>query len=176
MSDDDLEAAGEESPADPDDTDDGEQPGPDLSDDDVATIPEEVVEQAEEAGGDDADSDADDGSDTEGSDDVPTTSPDARKSVGDVYVRAMGVTGAVARERAGEGLDGDREEIVDEYADLARELELDEYMDDWYAEHVGGDGEMSPGQGLVAMTGLFLAMVALDDPSMVSGALEGINA
>jgi len=162
-----------------DDQEADDEPEPDLSEDDVATIPEEIIEQAEEAGGetpdDGDDQDGDDG-DTAGSDDVPTHSPDTRKSVGDVYVRAMGVTGAVARERAGEGLDGDREQVVDEYADLARELELDEYMDDWYAEHMDGDGEMSPGQGLVAMSGMFLAMVALDDPTVVEGALEGVGA
>jgi hypothetical protein len=155
--------------------DEEEEEQPDIDEDDYATVdPELAAKAAEEADGGD-DEDEEDQSDEETSDDsVPATEPESRKSVGDVYVRAMGAAAYAARDRAGDGVEKDRSAVIDEYADLAADLELDDYMDQWYQENIGGSDEMSPGQGLVAMSGLFFAMVMLDDPAMVDGALDGV--
>jgi len=65
--------------------------------------------------------------------------------------------------------------VIDEYADLAKELDLDEYMDQWYRENLSGSSELGPGQGLVAMTSLFAVMVLVEDTEMLDGAIDSIG-
>jgi hypothetical protein len=151
-----------------------EQPQPDLDEDDYATVDPDLAQQAAEAATDSDDEDQDGDEQDEVDNSVPSTPAESRKSVGDVYVRAMGAAAYAARDRAGEGVENDRSAVIDEYADLATDLELNEYMNQWYQENIGHE-DMSPGQGLVAMSGMFFAMVMLEDPSIVDGALDGVS-
>jgi hypothetical protein len=168
--------------ADPDDTTDTDDPPePDLSDEDYAEIDPDLAAKAAEATAEDvADAVDDDEEPTDDKDDttddsVPDPSSKSGKSPGTMYCRALGAAAYTARDRAGDGVDDDRKAVIDEYADLAEDLELDEYLDEWWEQNVGGADEMSPGQGLVAMTGMFAAMVVLEDPGIVDGALDAAS-
>jgi len=133
-----------------------------LDDEDLEEISEEVAEQ------DQAD---DDGEDETADQELqqPTTEDITEDdiSVGHVYCRSLGVGAAVLVTRYDEEED-DPDELVDEYAQLAKQTDLDDYMDQWFEES-WGTSEMSPGQGLAVGTCLFAAMVAVQNPAVMEG-------
>lgn len=94
-------------------------------------------------------------------------------SVGHVYCRTLGVGAAVLVTRYDENED-DPDELVEEYAGLAKQTDLDQYMDQWFAENMGG-AEMSPGQGLAVGTCLFFAMVAMQNPAVMDGLASEVD-
>lgn len=125
-----------------------------------------VAEGDEEEDDQEADTD-----DTEGSaPGVPDAEDvvDGNISVGHVYCRSLGLGAAAMVNRYDEEADGDMDALVDEYADLAKQTDLDRYMDQWFAEQTGGSS-MSPGQGVVVMTLAFVAMVAIQNPAVADG-------
>jgi len=153
----------ETEPAAPDDAD-----GPDLDDEDMVEVPDDVAEQVADA---DTDEEADDG-DEEGEDDdaSPAPSPaDADVSLGDVYCNALGMGATVAKQEYGEGV-GDFETTMDQYAAMARQCDLDVYVDQWAAEHSGA--EMTPAQGILVGTAMFAMSVAASDSQLASNAME----
>lgn len=94
-------------------------------------------------------------------------------SLGDIYCNALGLGAAVARDRYGE-LDTEKADAMDEYADLARQLEIDQYVDEWLQQQ-GGVSQLGPGQAAMLMTVMFPVMVAMDDPALASNAMEGFD-
>lgn len=166
MSEDDVEADVDE------DAEEEGADGPALEDDDLVEIdPDVAAEVAAETSDEEVtDDDVDDAGDQEASSDDSltgeTTSPgSSRTSIGHVYCQALGMGATLARERQGSGLDpADREQHVDDYADMARQLDIDDYVDEWVAEH--GVDELTPGQAIVISTCMFGSMVLIDDPAL----------
>ncbi|ELZ07332.1 hypothetical protein [Natrialba aegyptia] len=158
-----------------DDRDDDREDEESLEEDAYADIDPEIAEQVAEADAEDADDEIDvdnPAEEPEDTDDSPSTGD--RKTVGHVYCRALGAGAAISQDRMGSGVD-DRSAVIDEYADLAKELDLDEYMDQWYRENLSGSSELGPGQGLVAMTSLFAVMVLVEDTEMLDGAIDSMS-
>ena len=159
-----------------DDPDGGDEPEPELEGDAFADVDPEIAEQVAAADAEDEDVDDDPDADLEDDPDGGDAGDGSgdRKTVGHVYCRALGAGAAISQDRMGSGVD-DRSAVIDEYADLAKELDLDEYMDQWYRENLSGNSELGPGQGLVAMTSLFAVMVLVEDAEMLDGAIESMS-
>ncbi|DAC85266.1 hypothetical protein [Natrinema versiforme] len=157
----------------------GDEPEPELEEDSYADIDPEIAEKvaaadAEDADGDDGSDDAvDGGNDGDASDDAGDDTPD-NLSPGHIYCKALGAGATISQERMGSGVD-DRSAAIEDYAELAKDLDLDDYFDQWYAENIGGSDEISPGQGLVAFSSLFAVMVLVEDAEMLDGAIDSMN-
>ncbi|GAA0276898.1 hypothetical protein [Halobacterium noricense] len=134
----------------------GEQP--DIDPDEQADMDglADLAEQVEEEAGADVDDDQEDtDADNEGAEEeasAPAAPGGSTTNWGDLYVGTV-TTGLNA--------------VIDEYGhddadhiseDLARDLHLDEYVDDWMAEQ--GKAEMDPAQGMLIAT-VALAMTVL---------------
>jgi len=170
MSNDDPEDAPADDAPEPDeqaaDTADDEQP--EIDDDEMADFGA-VADEIEDAAGADPDETDDDQEDSD-DEDEPSLSMDAtaddRVTPGDIYCNALGMGAAVARASYGTADPDERSDLVDEYGDMARDLEIDTYVDQWLEEH-GGIDELGPGQAILLSTVMFGGMVAMDDPEMV---------
>ena len=150
---------------------------PDLDDEDLVEIDPEMAEAVADEG------DESDGSESEGDDSDTsaesetsdtTTTLTTGTSAGDIYCNALGMGAAVARESKGSGVE-DREAAIEEYGDLARQLDLDDFVNEWIREHGGAD-ELTPGQGLAVGTAMFAMAVMVEDPAIVEnmgGSQEG---
>lgn len=146
---------------------------PEIDDDDIVdvqAVAEEIEEDAATDDENDDDQEANAGS-ADGGDSIPTDSD--RVTPGKVYTNGLGVAGATLRERYGE-LDSPRKDVADEYAELARDLEVDDAVDDWLAEQ-GGVDELSPGQAVLVTTLMWGGMVAMDDPDVVGGLADDLG-
>jgi hypothetical protein len=64
---------------------------------------------------------------------------------------------------------------MEEYGDLARDLQIDEYVDQWMQEQ-GGMDELTPGQAIIVSTMLFGGMVAMEDPEMMENVAGEVGA
>ena len=170
----------------PEPTEQEEEPAddeqPDIADDEMADF-DAVADEIEEQAGASADEGDDEGTDKQNDNpddsaeepDMSMSAPsEADISIGDVYCNGLGMMAAVGRSRYGEP-DRDRSAMVDEYGDLARDLQIDEYLDKWMAEH-GGMDELGPGQALVVSTLLFGGMVMMDDPEMAGNIAGEVSA
>jgi hypothetical protein len=160
-----------EEPGDPEDTPDEEgEDTPELGEEDYATLDEEMSADIVAA---DREGESEDGEET---DETPDTTdsgevaPADAPSIGRVYCNGLGAVATLAKDKHGSGVD-DRERSIDEFSNLAQSCEIDRYMDAWAEEHMG-DGEMSPGQGVVVMTAVFCVLVAVEDPELSDAALE----
>jgi len=138
-----------------------------------------------------ADDDSDDTEDAETTEDeetnaaTPPASTDASDaaaalaegdvSLGHVYCRGLGVATALAVDRCGDDADPrSREEIIEEYSGLAKQMEIDQYIDQHMA-HSGGMESLSPGQTAVLLTGAMAVLVAVSEPAVTDAALDGIE-
>jgi hypothetical protein len=161
-------------PAGPDDPE-----GPDLEDDDLVDVDDDMIEAASQATtSSDEDDDHEDASDREDNDDdgnkSPTETLTSGTSVGDLYCNALGMGATIARDSKGSGVD-DREEQMDEYSDLARQLELDKFVDEWVEQHGAAD-ELTPAQGIAIGTGMFAMMVLVEDPTIAENIGQEVGA
>lgn len=152
---------------------------PDIEDDEIADFSEvaaEIDQAVAEEREDDDDGDQEATSEGKESDDVDVGMDGAssRTTVGDVYCNALGMTAAVARSSYGSADRDDRADLVEDYGDLARQLEIDQAVDDWLEEQ-GGMDELTPGQAIVVSTLLFAGMVAMDDPELIEGIAEEVG-
>jgi len=155
-----------EAEADVDDQEEPEQPS--IDEDEMADLDSIAEEVEREAGAADGDQEDVDDPDRESSKDLELDADDARTSIGDVYCNVLGMSAAVAKDELGSGLEGDRKDALDEYADIARDLEIDEAVDDLIEEY-GGPDQLSPGQTVIVMTVVFTGVVAMDDPEILEG-------
>lgn len=141
----------------------------------VAAELEEASQKQQDEGESSEDGD-DDQADEQG--DLPDRGVDPSEadiSIGTVYTNALGMSAAVARGRYG-SLDDedDRDDVADEYASMARQIQLDEWMDQWIAEQGGLDG-LSPGEAVLLGTLMWGGMVLLDDPEMAENMLGEVR-
>lgn len=163
---------GAEQAADPDETseeDTDEQP--EISEDEFADVDLDAVsERAEEEAGADADdeeadSEAADEESDEAADSGAERAEPSGESWGDMYVGTLTTLSNAAIEEHGKP---DAEQIDES---LARQLHLDEYMDDLMAKH-GKREEMPPEQALLLSTSMFLVMVLGTKTELPSKVLE----
>jgi len=153
----------ETDPATPDEAD-----GPDLDDDDMVDLPDDVVQKAAEADPEDGEGAVDEAD--EESDDVPTADAGAGDvSLGHVYCKALGMGATIAKDKHGEGVD-DFEQSMEQFSMMARQCDLDTYVDQWAAEH--GGAEMTPAQGILVGTTMFAMSVAASDSALATNAME----
>jgi len=170
----DADDATTEEPADGSEEEESEQP--EIEDEEMAdfgAVADEIEEAAGASATDDEDADGDDSTDSaaaEGDDGEPDLSMDDngedRITPGDIYCNALGMSAAVARASYGSADPDDRSDLVEEYGEMARDLQIDEYVDQWLEEH-GGMDELSPGQAILLSTVMFGGMVAMDDPEIL---------
>ena len=162
-------------PAGPDDPD-----GPDLDDDDHVDVDEDMVaavasDDAQEGSDEeDADDDQDQSQDSSSSSKSPTETLTTGTSMGDMYCNALGMAGAMARQSHGSGVE-DRQQVMDRYSDDARQIGLDDFVNEWMQEQ-GGIDELSPGQGIMIGTAMFAVGVMIDDPTIAENLAEEAGA
>jgi len=153
----------------PDDAPDDQPPIEDGEMADWGEVAEEIEEAEENADEDGGDDEQDDDEPDEQGAEVPNG-----VSLGDVYCNALGMGAAVGRSRYGSADADERDDLMDEYGDLARQLQIDEYVDEWMAEN-GGMDSLSPGQAILLSTFIFAGAVGMDDPEMVDGIVEEVG-
>ncbi|WP_323192843.1 hypothetical protein [Halostella sp. PRR32] len=160
----DVDDVEETEPATPDEAD-----GPDLDDDDMVDLPDEVVDKAAEADADDVEEAVDDADDQDETESSTETVDEDDVSLGHVYCKALGMGATIAKEHHGEGVD-DFESEMDQYAMMARQCDLDTYVDKWADQH--GGAEMTPAQGILVGTAMFAMSVAASDSTLATNAME----
>jgi len=167
----------ENTTADPEAAEDEEETDeqPAIEDEEMADF-SAVADEIEQEAGEDQET-AEDVDDADNDDDsaemgLETDGPDI--SIGDVYCNGLGMLAAIGRTQYGTA-ERDRSALVDEYGDMARDLQIDEYVDQWVTEH-GGMDEMTPGQAIILSTLLFGGMVAMDDPEMLENVAGEVGA
>lgn len=165
---------GDVEPASPDDAE-----GPDLDDDDYVDVDAEMAAAVAESTTEDTSDNSDDSDgderetttdDTSESDPSPTDTLTSGTSVGDMYCNALGMGATLARQQKGSGVE-DRESQMEEYGALARQLDLDQFVDEWVEAHGGAD-ELTPGQGIAIATGMFAMTVLTEDPAIIENMQE----
>jgi hypothetical protein len=92
-------------------------------------------------------------------------------SVGDIYCNGLGLMAALGRTRYGTADEDEREELADEYADMARQIDLDDYLDQ-YLQQSGHLDELGAGQAVIIGSLMFGGMVMIDDPEMAMNAAD----
>ncbi|WP_232703143.1 hypothetical protein [Halobacterium wangiae] len=146
-------SAGDDQPT----IDDGERADVDSE---LASLAADVEAEAG-AGSDDEDDESDD---QEGSGDLAKPTEEGSPNWGDLYVGTV-TTGLNA--------------VIDEYGDedaehidesLARDLHLDEYVDEWMNQQ--GKAEMDPAQGMLIATAALAATVLISKTDLPSKALK----
>jgi len=155
-----------EAEADVDDQEEPEQPS--IDEDEMADL-DSIAEEVEvDAGAGDQDG-AEDVDDQENAD-LDLDEDADRTSIGDVYCNVLGMTAVTAKDRYGSGLDDGqgRKDALDDYAEIARDLEIDEAVDD-LIEQYGGPDSLTPGQTVIVMTIVWGGMVAMEDPEILEG-------
>ena len=170
------EDQGDDQPAEQGETSSETSENPPVEQDEMADLGS-VAEELEEA----SQKQQDEGDSSEDSDEDDTDDPTEREidpnesdiSLGTVYCNALGMSAAVARGRYGD-LDRDRDRVADEYADMARQIDLDTYLDQWMREQ-GGLDQLSPGEAVLLGTLMWGGMVMLDDPTMAETALGEVR-
>lgn len=154
----------------------GSEEQPDIEPDeqadmgDLADIAEQVEEEAgADVDGDDDTEDTDDADGDEAAASAPAASADSKTTDwGDLYCSTV-TTGlnAVIDEYGHEDADH-----VDE--SLARDLHLDEYVNDWMAQQ--GKAEMDPAQGMLIATAALAVTVLVSRTDLPSKALSKAKA
>jgi hypothetical protein len=144
---------------------------------DLSAVAEEVAEETAEATSEESsESEGGQPADTGDGDQPDPAGPSQPElSIGDIYCNGLGLMAALGRSRYGSADDDQREELADEYADMARQIDLDEYLDQ-YLQQRGALDELGPGQAVVIGTLMFGGMVMVDDPDMAVSAVEEVRA
>ncbi len=156
--------------AETEESDDGEEQ-PDIAPDEQADMGElaEIAEQVEEeAGADVDDEDEDDDSDGEEAASAPAAPTEAGAADwGDLYVGTVTTGLNAVIEEYGH----DDAEQIDE--SLARDLHLDEYVNDWMAEQ--GKAEMDPAQGMLVATAALCVTVLVSRTDLPNKAVAKLQ-
>lgn len=155
---------------------------PDVGEEDMADFSEvaDIIEdegsdsESSETEGEEGDEQADESSDeSDETGSEPEVSPEL--SIGDLYCNALGLAGAVSRHKFGSATEDERDEMVDEYGDMARQIELDRYVDQWIEQNRHLDS-LGPGQAVLLGTIMWGGMILVDDPDLASGISEEVKA
>ena len=145
---------------------------------DLGSVAEEIEEASQKRQEAEGSEEEAAGSDENDQDDPPERDVDpggSEISLGTVYTNALGMSAAVARGRYGSIEDDERDRVADEYANMARQIQLDEYLDQWVQTQGGLDG-LSPGEAVLLGTLMWGGMVMLDDPTMAENVLDEVRA
>ena len=157
---------------------------PAIDDDELADfseVAEEIAESEtdsettdqESADGDDSgDQESDRESEQEAGENLGQTEMEV--SLGTVYTNGLGMMAAVSRQKYGSLDEDERDDLADDYAEMARQIELDAYLDEW-VEQAGGLEGLSPGQAVVLGTLMWGGMVMMDDPAMAGTLVEEVR-
>lgn len=122
--------------------------------------------------------DSDDEESTESDESAPETDaspagmPDARTSIGDVYCGGLGVAAGVLVARYDE--EQDRKDVSAEYEAMARDMYLDQFLNEWLREK-GRPEDLPPGQAVVVGTVMFLAAVMVTNPAVGEGLMGDLK-
>lgn len=146
-----------------DDADEEEQPEveeSEMADVDFDALADEVEEEAG-ADGEESDVEADD------AESDPEVMEPSGESWGDMYVGTLTTLSNAVIDEYGD----EDEDHVDE--DLARQLHMDEYFDEFMAKR--GKSDMPPEQALLLSTTMFLAVVVGTKTDLLSEALGEVS-
>ena len=168
----------EQQPADDGDPTDDDRP--EMAEEEMAAFGEvaeqieagENTEETDQTGEEPTEQDTDDTDEPAGSE-VEDSGPDL--SIGDIYCNGLGMVAAISRARYGSAEKEDREDLVEEYGDMARQIELDKYIDQWLQQSAGMDN-LGPGQAVLLGTVMFGGMVVVDDPEMAENITQEVSA
>ena len=147
---------------------------PAIDDDEFADVDlDAIAEDVENEAGADSDDDADGDQEATESDESTDAEEAAEAastgdSWGDMYVGTLTTLSNAAIEEHGKP----GAEAIDE--SLARQLHLDEYMDDWMAKH-GKREDMPPEQALLLSTAMFLVVVVGTKTELPNQLLQEID-
>lgn len=171
-----TEAAEEQDESSEEQESDSANDQPAINPDEMADL-SSVADEVEESMADESDESSESDTD-EGGEDAPEepeeAGADARTSIGDVYCNMLGMAAWAARDRYGD-LDGmDRSEAMEQYADIAADLEIDAAVDDWI-EQQGGPDALTPAQTVIIMSVVWGGIVVMDDPAILD-TLDGEEA
>jgi hypothetical protein len=166
-----TDVADDEQPAEEPPDEDAEPEKPDVGADQRVDVDLEAVDKSIE---EDDEGNESDGSGDSGGDSEPDADEDAYKAttdpsgynLGDAYVKGLTTACNTAVNRYCEDPDP-----VD--ADLARELELDQAINDWLATKDMND-EMSPGQAVLVSTLLFVGLTVAMNAELVNGLIDDL--
>jgi len=147
---------------------------PEIEDDEMADF-SAVAEEMGDPDEDDEKTESEEEGKSDDSSDETRLSTTDRVSVGDVYCNALGMGAAVSRARYGTADEEERAELVDEYSEMAKDLQIDEYVNQWLEEN-GGIDELSPGQAILFSTMLYGGLVVMDDPEMLDNIASEVAA
>lgn len=100
---------------------------------------------------------------------------DDRVTIGEVYCNGVGLAAAAAVGSFGGDDDPrDRKDLMDEYSGLARDLDLDKYVDDALAAH-GGPEDLPPAHAAVLMTVVLAVSIGVSEPEATTNLVEAIK-
>lgn len=158
-----------------DETETSAEDAPEIADEEMAEAPvDALAEDVEDATAPETDADAEADADGDTDPDADPTDADAPlskpegESWGDLYVGTLTTVSNQLIEAKGR----EDAEQVDE--DLARQLHLDEYMNDWMAAH-GKREDMPPEQALLLSTGVFAVTVIASKTTLIEEMAEEID-
>ncbi len=132
----------------------------------------------QESAGDSSTDGSDDQQDQQGDDPLGMmdSDPDAGDTtIGDIYCNGVGLAAASAVGSFGSDDDPrDREDLMQEYGGLARQLELDKFVNDAMAAH-GGPENLPPAHAAVMMTVVLGASIAVSEPAATSNLVNNLK-
>lgn len=154
------------------DPDDSEEP-PEIEDDERADVDLDAI--SDDIEGVEDDDEAGDSDDSPADAEEPTTdTPDVPSgmTVGDIYCNGLGVGTSVLLASYGEV--DDRKQVGEDYADLAREIQLDTFVNEWLAEK-GRPENLPPQEAAIVGTVMFAAAVMVSNPDVAENILNGVS-
>lgn len=162
---------------------------PEPADEDFAALSEEMAAElgasdpepaADDVdGGEDHDPDPEPGTDGDmggggpggmGGMDPMDAMDDAGITPGDIYCRGLGIGTAVTVDRFDPDDPRDRDEVVEDYYGLAKELWLDEYFNQVWRRRMGNPENMTPEESLMFATVAFVGMAGMQEHNAAMGA------
>ena len=174
---------------DPEEAAEGEKAGTDQEGDvpeieademaDFSSVAEEIEEgpanqgEGRDGEGSDEGDDTRETSEEQGADGAPNPA-EMNVSVGTVYCNGLGMMGALASCKYGSGDQEERDQLAEDYAQMAQQIELDTYTDQLLAESGGLDG-LGPGQAVLLGTLMWGSMIAVQDPEMAGNLMEEVR-
>ena len=170
----------EEPSIDADDEGDNEATIPDveeLPDEELQAVADEVAEETtEEEEGDSQTNDQDSESGQQSAEspmEMAAAVDESGTDLGHVYCKTLGLGAATLVDRYDDNAKN-RDQLIDEYAHLAKQLDIDQYMNEWW-EQFGDGGDLPPGKALVMFTGLFAVSVAATNEDVFNGVLDDLE-
>lgn len=157
---------------------DPDEEQPEISEDDMAdfsAVAEDVASDTTDTDSEEPTEPTDDTGESEQGSGEQSASQDPTESapelggeisIGEVYCNGLGMAAAISRTKYGSANSDDRDRLADEYADLARQIELDRWVDQYQEQSAHLDA-LTPGQAVLLGSMMFAGAVVMDDPEML---------